>query len=73
MPEDLGMKGDEAMRQKLHMDDISLKDARLLLERDMVERALDKFMGNIVKAAASIGVSRPTFYDLMKKHGLKND
>lgn len=73
MPEDLGMKGDEALRQKLHMDDISLKDARLLLERDMVERALDKFTGNIVKAAASIGVSRPTFYDLMKKHGLKND
>jgi len=73
MPEDLGMKGDEAMRQKIQMDDISLKDARLLLERDMVERALDKFMGNIVKAAASIGVSRPTFYDLMKKHGLKND
>jgi two-component system NtrC family response regulator len=73
LPEDLGMKGDEAMRQRLHMDDISLKDARLLLERDMVERALDKFMGNIVKAAASIGVSRPTFYDLMKKHGLKND
>ncbi|QGY39180.1 PEP-CTERM-box response regulator transcription factor [Pseudodesulfovibrio cashew] len=72
MPEDLGMKGDEAMRQKLQMDDISLKEARLLLERDMVERALDKFSGNIVKAAASIGVSRPTFYDLMKKHGLKN-
>jgi len=73
MPEDLGMKGDEALRQKLHMDDMSLKDARLLLEKDMVERALDKYAGNIVKAAASIGVSRPTFYDLMKKHDLKYD
>jgi two-component system NtrC family response regulator len=72
MPEDLGMKGDEALRQKLQTNDISLKDARFLLERDMVENALEKFSGNIVKAAASIGVSRPTFYDLMKKHGLKS-
>ncbi|XXJ20924.1 PEP-CTERM-box response regulator transcription factor [Desulfovibrio caledoniensis] len=72
LPEDLGMKGDEALRQKLQTNDISLKDARFLLERDMVENALEKFSGNIVKAAASIGVSRPTFYDLMKKHGLKS-
>ncbi len=72
LPEDLGMKGDEALRQKLHMDDITLKDARLLLERDMVERALKKTSGNVVQAAKSIGVSRPTFYDLMKKHGLWN-
>jgi two-component system NtrC family response regulator len=72
VPEDLGMKGDEPLRQKLQTNDISLKDARFLLERDMVENALGKFSGNIVKAAASIGVSRPTFYDLMKKHGLKS-
>tara|TARA_Y100001954_G_scaffold233254_2_gene286192 strand:- start:38214 stop:39569 length:1356 start_codon:yes stop_codon:yes gene_type:complete len=72
MPEDLGMKGDEALQHQLNMGDMSLKDARMMLERDMVKRALDKSSGNVVKAAASIGVSRPTFYDLMKKHGMRS-
>jgi two-component system NtrC family response regulator len=48
----------------------TLKEARNEVERDMVEQALRTFSGNIVQAAKSIGVSRPTFYDLLKKHGL---
>jgi len=34
--------------------------------------ALDKHAGNIAKAAEELGVSRPTIYDIMKKHGLYN-
>ncbi|WP_018124088.1 PEP-CTERM-box response regulator transcription factor [Desulfovibrio oxyclinae] len=71
-PDDLGINGGDVLRQRLHANDLSLKEARMLLERDMVEDALKRESGNIVKAAASIGVSRPTFYDLMKKHGVRN-
>jgi two-component system NtrC family response regulator len=44
-----------------------------MLEREMVEQALERHSGNIVKAAQAIGVSRPTFYDLMNKHNLRHD
>lgn len=36
-----------------------------------VVRALAKVDGNIAKAAELLGVSRPTLYDLMNRHGLK--
>jgi two-component system NtrC family response regulator len=38
----------------------------------MVMLALDKYGGNIAKSAEELGISRPTMYDLMKKHGLYN-
>ncbi len=49
---------------------LSLKDARNLVERDMVTETIGKLEGNIARAAEALGVSRPTLYDLMKKHGL---
>ncbi len=49
---------------------MSLREARNAVEREMVERALEQCLGNIQQAAQSIGVSRPTFYDLMKKHDI---
>ncbi|QJT07974.1 PEP-CTERM-box response regulator transcription factor [Oceanidesulfovibrio marinus] len=52
--------------------DATLKDARNWLEREMVARSLDQNEGNISLAAKALGISRPTFYDLMKKHALKN-
>jgi len=45
----------------------SLKDARENLERDMIQSALRKHAGKIAPAAAELGVSRPTLYDLMEK------
>jgi two-component system, NtrC family, response regulator len=45
----------------------SLKDARENLERDMIQNALRKHAGKIAPAAAELGVSRPTLYDLMEK------
>jgi two-component system NtrC family response regulator len=48
-----------------------LKDAREALERDMVKDALRKHAGNITAAATELGISRPTFYELMEKLGVQ--
>jgi two-component system NtrC family response regulator len=34
-------------------------------------KALARVNGNVVKAAELLGVSRPTIYDLMNRHGIK--
>ena len=49
---------------------ISLKEARADLERDLVGKALAEAGGNISKAARTLGVSRPTLYGLMERYGL---
>jgi two-component system NtrC family response regulator len=47
-----------------------LKEAREVLERDLVQRALARTKGNLTQAAAELGVSRPTLYELMDKLGI---
>lgn len=49
---------------------LTLKEARQQLEQELLQQALEQFQGNVQKAAEKLAVSRPTFYDLMKKHGL---
>ncbi len=49
----------------------SLKEAREALEKELVEAALHKHKGKVTPAAAEIGVSRPTFYELMDRLGIK--
>jgi two-component system, NtrC family, response regulator len=51
----------------------SLKEARETVEREMVQRALRKHSGKIAPAAAELGISRPTLYELMEKLGLKRE
>lgn len=50
---------------------LSLKNVRDEREKDLVGLALEKHGGNISKAAAELGISRPTLYQLMKRYGLK--
>ena len=47
---------------------MTIKAARSLVERELLVAALEKHDGNIVATAKTLGVSRPTLYDLMKKH-----
>src|SRR5436189_4762119 len=49
----------------------SLKEARESVERELVERALRKHSGKIAPAAAELGVSRPTLYELIEKLGIQ--
>jgi len=51
----------------------SLKEARENLEREMLQTALRKHSGKIAPAAAELGVSRPTLYDLMEKYGMAKE
>ena len=51
----------------------NLKDARENLEREMVQNVLRKYAGKIAPAAAELGISRPTLYDLMEKYGMAKE
>jgi two-component system NtrC family response regulator len=45
----------------------TLKEAREALERDLLTQALGLNKGNLSRAAAQLGISRPTLYELMEK------
>jgi two-component system NtrC family response regulator len=47
-----------------------LKQAREGLERDFIQRALNKNKGNLTRTSSELGISRPTLYDLMDKLGI---
>jgi two-component system NtrC family response regulator len=51
----------------------TLKEAKERVERQMVEQALATHAGKITAAAKALGVSRPTFYELMDKLGISKD
>ncbi len=48
----------------------TLQSARDEAELRLVVEALSRNAGNVTRAARDIGVSRPTFHDLLKKHGV---
>ena len=50
-----------------------LKEARETLERELVNQAMDRNDGNITAAAKDLGISRPTFYELMNKLGISKE
>ena len=52
---------------------VTLKEAREQLERELVTRALQRHRGKIAPAAAELGISRPTFYELMEKLGIQRE
>jgi len=51
----------------------TLKEAREVVERELVQRALRRHNGKIAPASAELGISRPTFYELMEKLGIQKE
>jgi two-component system NtrC family response regulator len=49
----------------------NLREVREQAERQTVLRALTHSDGKITKAADLLGISRPTIYDLIRKHNVK--
>jgi len=64
--DDLGLPDLEAEEAPLN-----LRQVRDEAEYKAIVRALARVDGNIVKASEMLGVSRPTLYDLMGRHGIK--
>lgn len=50
---------------------LNLRQVRDAAEYNAVLRAINLYTGNISKAAEVLGISRPTLYDLMNKHDIK--
>jgi two-component system NtrC family response regulator len=51
----------------------TLREAREQVEREMVQQALKRNSGRITSAAADLGISRPTLYELMEKLGITKE
>jgi two-component system NtrC family response regulator len=51
----------------------TLREAREHVEREMIEQALKRNSGKITSAAADLGISRPTLYELMGKLGITKE
>ena len=50
----------------------NLRASRESREKELVRLAIEKAEGNITRAAADLGISRPTLYQLLARYGLKN-
>lgn len=64
--EDLGLQASTKTEEHLN-----LRQVREEAEYKALVKVLARVNGNIAKAADLLGVSRPTLYDLMNRHGLK--
>jgi two-component system NtrC family response regulator len=64
--DDLGLPEVEAEEAPLN-----LRQVRDEAEYKAIVKALARVDGNIVKASEMLGISRPTMYDLMGRHGIK--
>jgi two-component system NtrC family response regulator len=65
-----GMVAPPVAGEGLEMEGLTLREARGLVEKTLLVRAMEREGGNVSRAADSLGLTRPTFYDLLKKHGL---
>lgn len=50
---------------------ISYREARKAFEKNLLMNALERSRGNVSLAARTVGVTRPTFYDMMRKTGIR--
>ncbi len=64
-PADLEISTTEAGQENL-----TLKEAREQLERELIRDALARHKDNITRVSEELGISRPTLYDLMGKLGI---
>ena len=70
-------EGSQITAEELELDEqgesllVNLRQIRDEAERTAIARALIICNNSISKAAEILGISRPTLYDLMNKHGFK--
>ena len=66
-PMNLELKGPSSSEE----DASTLRASRDNREKDLVRLAMEKADGNVSRAAAELGISRPTLYQLLARYGLK--
>jgi tetratricopeptide (TPR) repeat protein len=59
--------------RRLLARDITLKEAKKILEKHIIENTLRKTGGNITNAAKELGIHRPQLSNLLKKYALKRE
>jgi two-component system NtrC family response regulator len=64
-PEDMGLAADAAPAS------LNLRTVRQVAETEAIKQSLIRSDGNISRAAELLGVTRPTLYDLIQKHGIR--
>jgi two-component system NtrC family response regulator len=69
--EDLGFDGNVSVPKSEEAESLTLRHARERAEKEIIESIIKKHKGNVLKAAEILGISRPTLYSLMRKHGLE--
>ncbi|MEO6308847.1 MAG: PEP-CTERM-box response regulator transcription factor [Nitrospiraceae bacterium] len=66
-PENLELKDPSSSEEEAS----TLRASRDSREKDLVRLAMEKADGNVSRAAADLGISRPTLYQLLARYGLK--
>ncbi len=66
LPSDLELEEPREISQN-----ISLREARDKIDREMIVKAMTKNHGNIKDAARDLGITRQTLYDLIEKHSIQ--
>jgi two-component system NtrC family response regulator len=66
-PNALGFTIQPVVEKEIALTGMTLKEARDRAEREIIAAAMGNG-GSMAKAAELLGISRPTLYDLMKKH-----
>ena len=72
LPEECDQKTLSALRTVL-APDMTLRDAKRIVEKQKIESTLRKTSGNITHAARELGIHRPQLSNLLKKHNLKRE
>ncbi len=72
LPEECDHKTLTELRRLLARD-ITLKEAKRILEKHIIENTLRKTGGNITHAARELGIHRPQLSNYLKKYGLKRE
>jgi len=71
-PKDFGLAETTNKRRIPVIDSMSLKEAKALMERELIISSITRHKGNLAQISEELEISRPTLYDLMRKHGLNN-
>lgn len=70
MPKDLGLESSPKEVEEIRYGDLKLRELRAAAEKQGITQALTVCGGNISRAAQTLGVSRVTLYQMMRKHDL---